>query len=349
MQFRPSIRLLSSSTVLIGLCLVGTSCLPWGFGTTNSSSFVQKEDVMLEVPGADEVMTRAASADPIRGDVHVLAVVTANDVNAWVTTMVEGAAAVVSYLQNQPATSREGTVQIYGPYDDNDGRNLSWLVRLEGNITSSNYELWVGARGSKSQDDMKQLMTGDLLVESNIRSGGFSLDFDVVEEFSEMKSFDGALWTYSGKLEVTFERDTLSLKKHIDIDFDNYEALYTGFLDDDAFSTDKTYVYHREDDGAGEFHLALMGEWDEANWSGPEKEEMILDMAWTPDESGRARGQILEVLEGDLKYGDLVVHECFDPDGYLTWRQITEEYLVEDPDYNFGDETSCVLGADVFD
>ena len=184
-----------------------------------------------------------------------------------------------------------------------------------------------------------------LLLEDN----GFMLDFDVVEKYPEMKTFEGALYSYSGQANVTFERDTESQKKHIDIDFDNYVVEYTGFLDDDTFSTDKTYVYHRGDDGAGVFHLAVMGEWDEWNWSGPEQEEMILDMAWTAEGAGRTHGQIVEVLGGDLKYGDVDVQECFGEDGYLTWREINEEYLVLDPEYNFGDSATCALGVEAFD
>ena len=59
--------------------------------------------------------------------------------------------------------------------------------------------------------------------------------------------------------------------------------------------------------------------------------------------------QIVEVLGGDLKYGDVDVQECFGEDGYLTWREINEEYLVLDPDYNFGDSATCALGVEAFD
>lgn len=334
----------------LGLSLASTGCL-WGFGGGSNTSFVEADDVRLEIPGSEDVQSRAAAADNtmVRGHVHVLAVATANDINAWVTSMVEGAALVVGYLERQPATKREGNTNIYGPYDDNDGRDMSWLVRLDGGLTDSNYELWVGPRGAASQDEMDKLMTGDLHVDGKMRLGGFMLDFDVVEKYPEMKTFEGALYSYSGQANVTFERDTESQKKHIDIDFDNYVVEYTGFLDDDTFSTDKTYVYHRGDDGAGVFHLAVMGEWDEWNWSGPEQEEMILDMAWTAEGAGRTHGQIVEVLGGDLKYGDVDVQECFGEDGYLTWREINEEYLVLDPDYNFGDSATCALGVEAFD
>ncbi len=345
---RPSRSSLMISLLGFGLSLASAGCLPFGYGSS-SSSFIEAEDVRLEVPGSEDVTTRAASNEMIRGDVQILAVATANDINAWVTSMVESAALVVGYLDGKPANGREGTTNIYGPHDDDQGRQLSWLVRLDGGLTNSNYELWVGPRGATGQDEMDVLMTGDLLVDGNMRTGGFMLDFDTVEKYSELKPYGDELFNYAGKANVTFERDTQSMKKHIDIDFDNYVVEYTGFLDGDSFSTDKTYVYHRHDDGAGVFHLSVMGEWDEWGWSGPEQEEMILDMAWTAEGSGRTQGQLVEVLGGDLNYGDLDLHECFGEDGYLTWREINESYAALDADYNFGDPASCMIGVEAFD
>ncbi|MCA9695713.1 MAG: hypothetical protein KC636_39415, partial [Myxococcales bacterium] len=263
----------------------------------------------------------------------------------WVTSMVEGAATVVSYLERRPSTAREGTTRIYGPYEDNDGRDLSWLVRLDGNLAGSQFELWVGSREAQSQDEMHKLLAGDLHIDGDKRSGGFMLDFDVVELYPQMKgSYAADLYTYAGVVDVNFERDVSTEAKTITIDFQDVEVLYDGFLDSDKFNSDDTYVYERRDDGSGVYHLALFGEWDEWAWSGAEQEEMVLDMAWTPEGAGRARGQMLEANGvGDLKYGDLLVHECFDGDGYLTWRWVTEAYLAEDPDYNLGDEATCTL------
>ena len=76
---------------------------------------------------------------------------------------------------------------------------------------------------------------------------------------------------------------------------------------------------------------------------------MTLDAAWTPDGAGRTRGTIVESKDmGDMKHGDLRVDECFGADGFLTWRQISEAYLVEKPDYDMGDAKSCALGDEVF-
>ena len=96
--------------------------------------------------------------------------------------------------------------------------------------------------------------------------------------------------------------------------------------------------------------LALLGEWDDFGWSGPAQENMTLEWAWTPTGEGRTRGSIVEVDGvGDMKHGDLALEECFGADGYLTWRQINDAYLVEAPEYNLGDPKSCALGVDAFD
>jgi hypothetical protein len=71
---------------------------------------------------------------------------------------------------------------------------------------------------------------------------------------------------------------------------------------------------------------------------------MDLERPGRPKGDGRTRGTIVEVDgAGDMKHGDLQVDECFGSDGFLTWRQINEAYVVEVPDYNFGEAKSCAL------
>ena len=71
-------------------------------------------------------------------------------------------------------------------------------------------------------------------------------------------------------------------------------------------------------------------------------------MRWSAENDGRARGMILESeKQGDLRYGDVVLHECFATDGQLTWRSLTDAYAeVEEQDYNFGNEKTCPLDED---
>ena len=77
---------------------------------------------------------------------------------------------------------------------------------------------------------------------------------------------------------------------------------------------------------------------------------MTLEWAWNPKGEGRTRGSIVEVDGvGDMKHGDLALEECFGADGYLTWRQINAPYVVEAPDYNFGDPASCAIAIEAFD
>ena len=330
----------SALAASVALPLLSGGCFDFGGDT----QFLQADDVRLELPEA--VSNRDADPSQIHGDMHDAVLRVTADVNGWVTAMVENSAKVVSYLDGIPETSRDGTARIYGPYADRDGRDLAWLVRLDETDEGSSFALFVGSRSAKSQDEMAELLSGTLVVGEDTRSGGFVLDFDVVEKYSEMKGPEIDLYTYSGAVSVTFERALGSKYKHIDMDFQDLSVLYEGFLDDDAFFSDDTYSYHREADGAGSFHLALLGEWDDRGWSGPEQETMTLDAAWTPEGAGRTRGTIVESADmGDMKHGDLVVEECFGVDGYLTWRQISEAYLVEVPDYNMGEAKSCALAA----
>lgn len=316
----------------------------------HDTQFVQADDVRLELPGMGAVESRGLDEFKINGDVHDLVLVTSDRVNTWVTEIVEVSARVVEVLDGVPETSREGKVRVYGPYEDRDGRDLAWLVKIGEDDAGTVFEMFIGPRAAKGQEDMDRLMGGSLVIGEGTRSGGFDMDFDVVEKYKEIKGSRGALYTYSGALTVTFEREIESDKKHIDIEFDGLTAQYDGFLDSDTFYSDDTYTYHREGDGSGTFHLSLLGDWDDFNWSGPMQEEMTLKAAWTPAGEGRTRGTIVEVDGvGDMKHGDLQVDECFGSDSYLTWRQISEAYVVEVPDYNFGEEKSCVLDVAALD
>jgi hypothetical protein len=322
-----------ASSLLVGGCFL----LP-----DNDTQFVQADDVRLELPGM--VQDRDVDGSKIHGDVHDLVLVTSDRVNTWVTEIVEVSARVVEYLDGVPETGREGDVRVYGPYADRDGRDLAWLVKIGEDDAGTRFETFIGPRAAEGAADMDRLMSGELVVGDGTRSGGFEMDFDVVEKYEEIKGPNGALYTYSGALAVTFERDIETDKKHIDIEFKGLTALYDGFLDSDEFHSDDTYTYHREGDGSGTFQLSLLGEWDDFNWSGPAQEKMTLQAAWSPEGEGRTRGTIVEVDGvGDMKHGDLQVDECFGGDGYLTWRQINEAYEVEVPDYNFGEAKSCAL------
>lgn len=50
---------------------------------------------------------------------------------------------------------------------------------------------------------------------------------------------------------------------------------------------------------------------------------------------------------GDLKYGDIMVSECFDSEGGLVWWYFNEFYVSYEFDYFFGDEVICVFDDSV--
>ncbi|MEZ4454503.1 MAG: hypothetical protein R3B09_33940, partial [Nannocystaceae bacterium] len=276
-----------------------------------------------------------------------LADATITDVNGWVTGSVEGIAAIYRYLDRHRETSRDGSWKVYGPYEDDDGRDLSWLVKIDDVDGLKKFEFYVGARGATGQESMDKLIDGQLQVKENLRTGGFGLYFDAIEAHPEMKDAKDELNTFSGAIQISFERDVDAGSKSIDVKFDDFQILYEGFLDDDTFFSDESYNYRLDADGAGTFHLALYGQFDHTGWSGPETEKMILDMAWNADGTGRDRGQILEVDgTGDLLHGDLIIDECFKSGGYIAWRTINDPYVVDLPDYNLGAEDLCTVGAD---
>ncbi|MFV8752045.1 hypothetical protein ACNOYE_15980 [Nannocystaceae bacterium ST9] len=340
------IHAITTSTITrasLGAMLIGslgsTGCLFGGY----DGVFIESEDVSIDVPEFSEAFR--AEGD-VRGDAWWLINQTAADVNGWVGAVVETTGYVVEFLNNHRETSRDGQWRVYGPFDDNDG-DVAWMVKIEGSDLDTTFEFYVAEGGSTDTSEFVLLTEGDLNVQGDLRTGSMHIDFDTYEAFPALDTT--ALWSYAGDLTIEFERDVASGEKTIGIQFDEFVAERTGYLEDDTFSSDETYEYHKAGDGAGSFHLALMGEWDTYpyTWSGPEQERMQLDMVWKSDSSGRARAGVTEVDGvGDMKYGDAQLDECFNTQGYLTWRGLTEAYAAEVPGYAFGDEATCVVPAD---
>lgn len=313
-----------------------TGCLFGGY----DGVFIEAEDVRLDIPTSSQGFR--AEGD-INGDAWLLITHTATDVNGWVTTVVETSSYVIEFLNNHRETSRDGDWRVYGPFDDNRGNDVAWMVRIAGDDLDTQFEFLVADKGTTNPDSFVMFADGDLTVDDEMRMGKMHIDFDTIEMHPDLDST--ALWEYEGDITIEFERNTDSGDKTIDIDFDAFTAARTGFLDDDVFTSDETYHYSKKGSGSGVFHLALMGEWDTYphTWSGPEQERMQLDMVWNDGGEGRARGLIQEVDGvGDMKHGDLSLEECFNGDGYLTWRELSELYANEVPDYNFGDSNTCV-------
>lgn len=308
-------------------------------------AFIEAQDVVLDVPG--QVSMRSAASDEGTaqgepGDVYLLVRDTATGVNGWVGETVDGIATVVGFLNGHRETSREGTWRIYGPFNDDEGRDASWMVKIEGDDAATAFEVHVGDYGS-SAGDMDLLMEGNVAIDGEQRSGGFTLHFDAVEAHPELKSLPDAGKIFSGAIAVTFDRNVATEQKTVEIEFQDFrEETFSG---DEAWWSDERYVYRREDDGGGAFHLAVYGQFDDNAWGGYRTNKMEIDGRWDATESGRARGRILEVDNADsgLPDGDLVIQECFARGGELTWRRINEPYASQTPSYNLGEETTCVF------
>lgn len=319
-------------TFAAAVCLLG-GCFGEGV------AYVEAEDVRVEP--VRSTAFRVAGAQEY-GDVYVIGMQGAHDVNGWVGAGIEAVGDVIRKLDRFPASSRDGDWRVYGPARDLQGKDLSWMVKISGDEVESEFEAWVGPRGADAED-MDLMLSGTILVEDSHRNGQIMIDFDVIEKHGdELKAGPQVDQTYAGKVEINFDRDLDSELKHVDLDYERFSVTQEIPVPDYFSAT--SYAFHREADGSGDFHVEIAATFQALIWSGPEVETAVLDMEWDAVGAGTARGQMLEGPdEGDLMFGDMVIDECFDAEGALVWREISEAYQASFPEYGMGSASDCAV------
>ncbi len=323
-------------TALVSTLLAATIVPSAGCWISNPDTpIIEAEDVRMDPPGSAGF--RAAGD---RGDVYDLALDVSGDVNGWVTETAVGMSKIVHELNRYPEDRTDGDWRVYGPHDDEDGKDGAWLARIQGDETGASFEVYIGRRGA-SEDAMKLLIDGEISVSDEQRDGTFTIDFDTIHEFADVLDEADPDARYGGKIAVTFQRDVETKHKQVDLDF---QGFYFDDGEDDLSFEGERYSFRRDAAGAGQFHFATWSSFEQSDWSGPELERMVVDMRWDERNAGRARGTIVEVDgQGDLRHGDIMVQECFDDAGGLTWRAVNETYADYEPTYSFGEESSCLF------
>ena len=61
---------------------------------------------------------------------------------------------------------------MYGPHDDEDGRDISWMVKIKGNSAGGSVGIYVGGRG-QSDGNLQAVLIGDIATDDSARNGGF--------------------------------------------------------------------------------------------------------------------------------------------------------------------------------
>ncbi|MEZ4454357.1 MAG: hypothetical protein R3B09_33200 [Nannocystaceae bacterium] len=300
-------------------------------------AFIEADDVEIEpVRGAE---FRASTE---YGDLYAIAMQSAHDVSGWVASAVETTQKVIDLLDRFPADVDAEGFKVYGPYHPKESA-VSWLFRFDGDVDGARFEAWVGDPAAAGIEDMERLLGGSLAIEGSRRSGAFAVDFDVLEARGDaLKGGPDRDRHYTGVVTLTFERDLESDLKRVDIDYSDFTVTQEVPIHD--FFAATRYAFHREADGAGDFHVDIASTFQAALWSGPEVETMVIDMEWGPSGAGRAHGEVHDRYgdaPGDLLLGDLVLDECFDERGGLLWRQLGEPYASALTGYNRGQASEC--------
>lgn len=319
------------------LLLVTACCLPLAACGAPDLAFLEAEDVSIE-PVEGE---RFRALGDEYGDVYVLGMQGAHEVNGWVGEGIEQVGKVVRVLDRFPASAtRDDGTEVYGPYNDLWDRDLSWMVEIRETDSGSEISAYVGRRRA-SEAEMDLLMRSTLDVDGSRRAGDMLLDFDTIQAYGdELKAGPNEVKDYTGSINIHFERDTQTEAKVVEIDYDDFSVVQEIPVPDSFSAT--TYLFAREADGSGAYHVEFESPLQALLWSGPEVETVILDLEWNEDGAGRGVGQVLEREDsGDLMFGDLVVEECFDEQGVLLWRTINEAYQASFPTYGVGARSDC--------
>lgn len=329
---------LAASLLVASVAAPSTGCFL--FENPGRTPVIVGDDVRMAVP---QSRFRAAGE---RGEAMELADEITTDVNRWVAEMAGGIGEIIEEVNEHEPTSRDGQWRVYGPADADDGSDASWMVRIKGNETYAEFELQVGERGAR-ESDLIPLIWGEVSADDGVRDGEFHIDFETIKALPALADKTEPDEDFGGQIGVTFSRDTNTGEKDVQLDFDGF--WYMNDEEDLAFE-DEQYVYHVAEDGSGVFHFAAWAPLDDEGWSGPEDERVVVDMAWDDQEAARARLQVLEVEgQGDLRFGELTLHECAGRDQELDYRFVNEPYASEEPGYNFGDESECQLEESALD
>lgn len=297
------------------------------------------DDVSIDVP------TGSFRALGGRGEVMELADEVSGEVNGWVGEMAGSFGEMLGELSKHEPTTIDGDWRVYGPFEADDGDDLTVMVRVEGGEEKGAFEVLAGEAGA-SKSELLIVFSGELTETDEARTGSIRLDFDAIYALKPLREEIGGSDDFGGAIEVSFDRELETKAKTVELHFDGFHYAND---EEDLEYRDEVYSFERESDGAGAFHFATWGTFDEEGWSGPERERMTVDMIWDGDESGRARAQVLELDgEGDLLFGDLVLEECFDPGFSLTWAEVNAPYRGLGG-YDEGDAAACRIDASAFD
>lgn len=313
------------------------ACLPLAACGKVDVAFLEADDVSIEPVESD----RFRALGDEYGDVYVLGMQGAHEVNGWVAEGIEQVGKVVNLLDRFPASdTRDDGTEVYGPYNDLWDRELSWMVEVLETESGSEVSAYVGRR-SVARQDMDLLMRTTIDIEGSHRQGNMMLDFDTIQAYGDdLKAGPNKAKDYTGSIDIHFERDTETDAKTVEIDYDDFSVVQELPVPDSFSAT--TYAFEREADGSGTYHVEFESPLQALLWSGPEVETVILDLDWNAEGAGRGIGQVLEREDsGDLMFGDLVVEECFDEQGVLLWRTINEAYQPSFPTYGVGRPSDC--------
>lgn len=326
----------------LSLLIALGACADEHGGQVLEAPFLNEEDLTLLTPQLYVPLPIAHPLNDSKGWAYLLVYETASQLNAWTLNPLRRLSPLIEAARADKGEPSGGGTQ-WGPYDDPWERALTWVVWSDGERTELRVREPDTDGAFQAFWSVKFHETGDG-VQSR-RAATLTFNAALIEELPELGSHvHDTTRNYEGRMIFEFTRDPES-GHSVTIAWEDFFAEDEGF-GDYSFSPGAPLEYTRSVDGSGSFDMSLISRFDDdIGFTGMALDRVDLEMTWFESSGGFSRMTIAEDGEnnpgGDPLYGPLDIQECFDDEGYLLWRDISDAYLVVQSEYEKGELDEC--------
>lgn len=327
-----TISVLFTSAIFLTSCSQATS--------ENFSEAFPAEDILTiqtqgleESSGALQSMSLALVGD--RADLHDLSFAIAFSVNAHAHSILSILWFITRFEPNLIETDAEITQATWGPFRDNEGLNLEYVLHVQRFVDEEDgrktYAFAVAGRTFGSQDEWTIFLKGGAkpFVSGHAnRYGVVQLDLNQLRTLNPTED-DVGVFTFV-YLQEPDAHAVAAVLEDVWADADQDEL------------TSATYFYGRSSEGFAVLEFDTQS--DIASDAGDAQESINIKTGWFKNGHGRADAH---VTGGDLQDAEGSLTECWSGNLLQTYFRFTTQGLSPDIDIEDGDVANCVVQTEL--